>query len=87
MGSGRAHRTINGQKAVAINDTTKGGTLYVSTTGTPYPIQISKTGSEAGIVKFENWNSPRRSPRAGRSPVAPAVRGPSPSPEAKVGRS
>ncbi len=53
-----ATSTVNGQKAVAINDTTKGGTLYVAATGTPYPIQISKTGSEAGIVKFENWNKP-----------------------------
>jgi len=50
--------TIGGQQAIAVNDTTRGGTLYVATTGKPYPLQISKTGSEAGKITFENWDEP-----------------------------
>src|SRR5882757_1896096 len=40
--------TIDGQKVVGITDTTKGGTLYIATTGKPYPIEISKGGSGGG---------------------------------------
>lgn len=53
-----ATTTVNGQQAIAITDTTKHGTLYVATTGKPYPIQISKDGSEAGKVAFDRWNEP-----------------------------
>ena len=31
--------TVNGQPAVGVSDATKGGTLYVATTGTAYPIR------------------------------------------------
>jgi hypothetical protein len=49
---------INGQKVIAINDTSKAGTLYVATTGKPYPIQLAKGGSESGKITFEDWNKP-----------------------------
>ncbi len=48
--------TINGQKAIGITDKSKGGTLYVATTGTAYPIEISKDGSSGGKVVFDKWN-------------------------------
>ena len=50
--------TINGQKVVGITDTTKGGTLYIATTGKPYPVEISKGGSasSAGKITFDRWN-------------------------------
>jgi hypothetical protein len=48
--------TISGQKVIAITDTTQGGNLYVATTGKPYPIEIVKTGSQAGRVKFDHFN-------------------------------
>ncbi|HEV7529060.1 MAG TPA: hypothetical protein VGO29_09200 [Solirubrobacteraceae bacterium] len=48
--------TINGQKVVGITDTTKGGTLYIATTGKPYPVQISKGGSGGGKITFDRWN-------------------------------
>jgi hypothetical protein len=50
--------TVNGQKVVGITDTTKGGTLYIATTGKPYPIEISKGGSGGGKISFDRWNSP-----------------------------
>lgn len=49
--------TINGQKVVGITDTTKGGTLYIATTGKPYPIAISKDGGGGGRITFDRWNS------------------------------
>src|ERR1035441_3333987 len=49
--------TVNGQKVVGITDTTKGGTLYIATTGKPYPIEISKGGAGGGKVIFDRWNS------------------------------
>lgn len=47
---------VKGQKAIAITDTTKKGTLYVATTGQPYPVQLSKDGSETGTIAFDGWN-------------------------------
>jgi hypothetical protein len=50
--------TVSGQKVVGLKDTTKGGTLYVASTGTPYPIEILKNGSEGGKVTFTDWDKP-----------------------------
>lgn len=54
--AGRA--TVNGQPAVAVRDTTAGGTLYVATTGQPYPLQIVKAGRGGGHVRFSEFNQP-----------------------------
>jgi hypothetical protein len=48
--------TVAGQKVVAVRDTTMGGTLYVATTGKPYPIQISKVGAQGGRIVFDRYN-------------------------------
>jgi len=50
--------TIAGQKVVGVTDKAKGGTLYIATTGKPYPIQISKSGSGGGTITFDRWNKP-----------------------------
>jgi hypothetical protein len=53
--------TVNGQKVIGVNDSTRGGTLYVATTGPPYPIEITTTGTTggpSGRVLFDHWNSP-----------------------------
>jgi hypothetical protein len=47
---------VDGQKVVAVNDTTQGGTLYVATTGKPYPVEILKTGAQGGHVTFDRYN-------------------------------
>jgi len=42
--------TVGGQKAIALNSS-KGGVMYVATTGKPYPLQVSKTsGNQTGKV-------------------------------------
>jgi hypothetical protein len=51
--------TVNGQKAVGVSDVAKGGTLYVSTVGAPYPIEIVKDGADGtGKLVFDRWNKP-----------------------------
>jgi hypothetical protein len=54
---GQAQRTtIDGQKAVAVNDISEGGTFYVAATGSPYPIEVVKHGSGGGRIVFDRWN-------------------------------
>jgi len=53
-----ATTTASGQPVIAVTDTTKDGTLYVATTGKPYPLQLSKGGSESGKITFSDWNRP-----------------------------
>ena len=48
--------TVHGVKVVAVNDTTKGGTLYVATTGKAYPIEVTKTGASGGTLTFDQWD-------------------------------
>lgn len=50
---------IHGQPAVGLRDTKEGGTVYIATTGQPYPLSIQKTkGSDSGALSFEDWNKP-----------------------------
>jgi hypothetical protein len=48
--------TINGQQVVGVKDTTKGGVLYVATTGKPYPVEITGGGTTTGTLMFTDWN-------------------------------
>ncbi len=50
--------TISGQPVIELKDTAENGSLFVATTGQPYPIEIVKRGSETGHVTFTNWNQP-----------------------------
>jgi hypothetical protein len=49
--------SVNGQKVIGVTDTSTGGTLYVATTGPPYPVQITMSGGGSGI-RFAQWNQP-----------------------------
>jgi hypothetical protein len=48
--------TINGESAVGVRDTTQGGTLYVATTGKPYPLEILKSGAQGGRIVLNDFN-------------------------------
>jgi hypothetical protein len=50
--------TVDGQRVVAISDLSKGGTLYVATAGSPYPIEVVKNGGSGGRIVFDRWNKP-----------------------------
>ncbi len=55
--------TVDGQAAVALHS--PDGTLWVATSGTAYPIEISQSGSSGGDIHFSAWNQ-------GTAPTAPA---------------
>ena len=50
--------TIQGQPAIGVKDTSKGGILYVATSGKPYPLEITKEGKESGKVVLDRWDKP-----------------------------
>lgn len=50
--------TVAGQAAVPITDSAQSGTLYVATTGKPYPVQIAKSGAGGGSIGFSGWDQP-----------------------------
>ncbi len=47
--------TIDGQKVIGLDDTTSGGTLFIATTGKPYPIELHKTGADGGNIHFDRF--------------------------------
>jgi hypothetical protein len=51
---------VDGQPAIILKETRKlyTGTLYVATTGEPYPLQLLKQGRETGKTTFSGWNQP-----------------------------
>jgi hypothetical protein len=53
-----ATSTVAGQPVIELRDTSHNGSLFVATTGKPYPVQIVKHGSETGHISFTNWNQP-----------------------------
>ncbi len=55
-----ATTTINGQRAVELKQAARlyAGTLYIATTGNPYPIWHVKHGHESGQTTYTNWNQP-----------------------------
>jgi len=51
--------SVRGRDAVAVKDTSNASTLYVASTGIPYPLQITARGRHRrGGVSFEHWNEP-----------------------------
>jgi hypothetical protein len=51
--------SIDGQPAIAINDTKNGGVLYIATTGPAYPLELTPGKSNGtGVIKFTAWDQP-----------------------------
>ena len=48
--------TIDGHPAIAVTSA-KGGTLYVATTGPPYPLKFVNAGSSGGELTLSDWNA------------------------------
>ena len=51
-----AEKTVDGQKAIALNSS-KGGSLYVATSGKPYPIEFVGSGTSSGTVTLSDWGT------------------------------
>jgi hypothetical protein len=55
----KGHETkVDGQPAVALTDTTQGGTLYVATTGPAYPLELAPGKGKGGSIAFTDWEQP-----------------------------
>ncbi len=50
--------SVRGQKAIAVTDLARGGTLFVASTGAPYPLEIVKPAPGGGELEFDRWNQP-----------------------------
>ncbi|HEV3321443.1 MAG TPA: hypothetical protein VG147_04535 [Solirubrobacteraceae bacterium] len=50
--------TLKGQAVVGVKDTAQGETIYVATTGRPYPVAATKSGAGGGTIAFAEWNKP-----------------------------
>jgi hypothetical protein len=50
--------TYSGQQVVEIKDVSDSSKLYVSATGTPYPVAIVGGKKETGTLAFDHWNQP-----------------------------
>jgi hypothetical protein len=50
--------TIAGQPALALTDTSGGGTLYVATTGPAYPLELRPQTGKTGVISFRDWDEP-----------------------------
>jgi hypothetical protein len=54
-----ATTTIDGQPAIAIKDSTSGGTLFVATTGPAYPLRLTPGPTKGkGVIDFRDWDQP-----------------------------
>jgi hypothetical protein len=49
---------VDGQPAIALTDTTQGGTLYVATTGPAYPLELAPGKGKGGSIAFTDWEQP-----------------------------
>jgi hypothetical protein len=59
--------TVDGQKVIELKDS-KGGKLYVATTGKPYPIEFKGTGTSSGTLKLTDWGKSVK-PKAPKSAI------------------
>ncbi len=50
------HETVDGRAAVGVKSS-RGGVLWIATSGTPYPIEEVEPGSGGGSLTFSGWNS------------------------------
>lgn len=58
--------TVDGQQVVVLVSSAQHVTLYVATSGKPYPVEVKKTeGPNTGTLTFSNWNG-------GTEPTPPA---------------
>jgi hypothetical protein len=50
--------TVKGQAVVGVKDTAQGETIYVATSGKPYPVAATKSGAGGGTIAFAEWDKP-----------------------------
>jgi hypothetical protein len=48
--------TVDGQSAVAVHDAAGNATIYVATTGAPYPLEIVEPGAQGGQITLDHMD-------------------------------
>ena len=51
-----AEKTIDGQKAIELKSS-KGGSLFIATSGKPYPVEFVGGGTSPGTVTLSDWGA------------------------------
>jgi hypothetical protein len=59
-----ATKTVHGQKAIELKSS-HGASLYIATSGKPYPLEFTSRVAPSGTVSLSEWNS-------AKTPAAPA---------------
>jgi hypothetical protein len=59
--------TVDGQKATELKSS-KGGSLFVATSGTPYPVEFAGGGTTSGTVTLSEWGT-AKAPGAPKSSI------------------
>lgn len=47
-----------GEPSIELRDTTHNSSLFVATTGKPFPLELVKRGAETGRISFSEWDKP-----------------------------
>ena len=55
-----ATSVIDGRRVIAVHDASRQGTLYVATSGPPYPVRIENGSSDGGQIDFGRFDAPVR---------------------------
>jgi hypothetical protein len=50
--------TVDGHRVIAVHDASRQGTLYVATSGPPYPIRIENVSSDRARIDFRRFDAP-----------------------------
>jgi hypothetical protein len=50
--------SVDGQSVVEVQDPASGAAVYVAATGTPYPVEIAKSGPQGGSFVFDRIDQP-----------------------------
>jgi hypothetical protein len=52
-----ATSTVDGRGVIAVHDASRQGSLYVATSGSPYPMRIENESSDKGQIDFRRFNA------------------------------
>jgi hypothetical protein len=62
-----AEKTVGGQKAIELKSS-KGGSLFVATSGKPYPVEFVGGGASSGTLTLSDWGA-AKAPSAPKSSI------------------
>jgi hypothetical protein len=49
---------VGKQRAIGVTNAANGATLYIATTGPPYPVALTQNGTSSARIVLDRWNEP-----------------------------